>query len=41
VREHGGEIVCFNNPGREGATFIVRLPLSTEEVAAAAGAAEV
>jgi PAS domain S-box-containing protein len=41
VREHGGEIVCFNNPGCEGATFIVRLPLSTEEVAAAAGAAEV
>ncbi len=40
VREHGGEIVCNNNPGREGATFVVRLPLSAEmaENAAAAGA---
>jgi two-component system NtrC family sensor kinase len=26
VREHGGEIVCHNNPDSEGATFIVRLP---------------
>ena len=26
VHEHGGEIVCHNNIGREGATFIVRLP---------------
>jgi C4-dicarboxylate-specific signal transduction histidine kinase len=29
VREHGGEIVCFNNTAREGATFVVRLPLTT------------
>jgi PAS domain S-box-containing protein len=28
VREHGGEILCHNNVGREGATFVVRLPLS-------------
>jgi two-component system NtrC family sensor kinase len=42
VREHGGEIVCFNNPGREGASFVVRLPLSAAEMpAATAGAAEV
>ncbi|MGP0099659.1 MAG: PAS domain S-box protein [Terriglobales bacterium] len=30
VREHGGEIVCHNNQDSEGATFIVRLPLTTE-----------
>ncbi|MGA9904521.1 MAG: GAF domain-containing protein [Terriglobales bacterium] len=30
VREHGGEIVCHNNPDSEGATFIVRLPVATE-----------
>jgi two-component system NtrC family sensor kinase len=42
VREHGGEIVCYNNSGREGATFIVRLPLSAETADAplAAGAME-
>jgi signal transduction histidine kinase len=28
VREHGGEIVCHNNPDSEGATFIVRLPIA-------------
>ncbi len=27
VREHGGEIVCFNNQNVPGATFSVRLPL--------------
>jgi PAS domain S-box-containing protein len=26
VKEHGGEIVCHNNPDGLGATFIVRLP---------------
>ena len=26
VKEHGGEILCHNNPGGHGATFIVRLP---------------
>jgi two-component system NtrC family sensor kinase len=30
VREHGGEIVCHNNPDSEGATFIVRLPIASE-----------
>jgi len=30
VHEHGGEIVCFNNPDSEGATFIVRLPVASE-----------
>jgi len=30
VREHGGEIVCHNNPASEGATFIVRLPVASE-----------
>jgi len=28
VREHGGEILCHNNIGGKGATFIVRLPAS-------------
>ena len=28
VREHGGEILGQNNSGREGATFVVRLPLA-------------
>jgi two-component system NtrC family sensor kinase len=27
VREHGGEIVCFNNQNASGATFSIRLPL--------------
>jgi len=30
VREHGGEILCHNNPDSQGATFIVRLPLTAE-----------
>lgn len=30
VHEHGGEIACHNNPGSEGATFVVRLPLAAE-----------
>ncbi len=30
VREHGGEIVCHNNPDSEGAVFIVRLPLAAD-----------
>jgi two-component system NtrC family sensor kinase len=39
VREHGGEILCHNNAGAEGATFIVRLPVASESasVGAAAG----
>jgi two-component system, NtrC family, sensor kinase len=39
VREHGGEILCHNNAGAEGATFIVRLPVAAESasVGAAAG----
>src|SRR5512146_1758096 len=40
VREHGGEILCFNNGEGGGATFLVRLPLSAEmtEAIIAAGA---
>ncbi len=30
VREHGGEILCRNNDGAQGATFIVRLPSVSE-----------
>jgi PAS domain S-box-containing protein len=39
VREHGGEILCHNNTGAQGATFIVRLPSLPESasVGAAAG----
>ncbi|HEY1463923.1 MAG TPA: PAS domain S-box protein [Terriglobales bacterium] len=39
VREHGGEILCQNNAGSDGATFIVRLPAAPEatSVGAAAG----
>ncbi|PYX98140.1 MAG: hypothetical protein DMG71_01175 [Acidobacteria bacterium] len=43
VREHGGEILCHNNVGAEGATFIVRLPVASEmatSVGAAAGVAQ-
>jgi len=40
LREHGGEITCHNNAGQEGATFLVRLPLSADmtETIVAAGA---
>jgi two-component system NtrC family sensor kinase len=27
VREHSGDIVCFNNPDVQGATFCIRIPL--------------
>jgi PAS domain S-box-containing protein len=30
VHEHGGEISCHNNPDGRGATFVVRLPASSE-----------
>ena len=36
VRAHGGEIQCWNHRGGEGSTFVVRLPLAAEAVAAAA-----
>ncbi|HET9744026.1 MAG TPA: PAS domain-containing protein [Terriglobales bacterium] len=28
IREHNGEITCFNNPDSEGATFCIRLPFT-------------
>jgi PAS domain S-box-containing protein len=39
VHEHGGEILCQNNTGAPGATFVVRLPATPEtaSVGAAAG----
>jgi two-component system NtrC family sensor kinase len=39
VREHGGEILCHNNPNGEGATFLLRLPTASApaSVGAAAG----
>jgi two-component system NtrC family sensor kinase len=38
VHEHGGEISCHNNPGDQGATFIVRLPATPETASAGAAA---
>jgi len=32
VREHGGEILCHNNPDAPGATFVVRLPAVAEVI---------
>lgn len=39
VKEHGGEIVCANNSGQQGATFTIRLPGVNElaSLSAAAG----
>jgi PAS domain S-box-containing protein len=39
VHEHGGEILCHNNTGGPGATFVVRLPATPEtaSIGAAAG----
>jgi PAS domain S-box-containing protein len=39
VHEHGGEILCHNNTGGQGATFVVSLPATPEtaSVGAAAG----
>jgi len=38
VKEHGGEILCHNNLGEPGATFIVRLPAAhTASLTVAAG----
>ncbi|HET6928769.1 MAG TPA: PAS domain S-box protein [Candidatus Acidoferrum sp.] len=36
VRAHGGEILCWNNEGESGSTFVVRLPAATEASLAAA-----
>lgn len=35
VRAHGGEILCWNNEGASGSTFIVRLPVATDSALAA------
>jgi PAS domain S-box-containing protein len=35
VRAHGGEILCWNNEGEAGSTFVVRLPIATESALAA------
>jgi two-component system, NtrC family, sensor kinase len=36
VRGHGGEILCWNNEGESGSTFVVRLPAATETALATA-----
>jgi two-component system NtrC family sensor kinase len=38
VREHGGEILCHNNEGAQGATFIVRLPATSDTASVGASA---
>ena len=38
VREHSGEIMCQNNVGSPGATFVVRLPLASSGASLSAGA---
>ena len=39
VREHGGEILCFNNVGEDGSTFVVRLPVAAQTATLAAAEA--
>jgi len=36
VRAHGGEILCWNNAGECGSTFLVRLPVATDATLTAA-----
>jgi signal transduction histidine kinase len=36
VRAHGGEILCWNNTGDSGSTFVVKLPATSEEANSAA-----
>ncbi len=38
VKEHGGEILCHNNLGGPGATFIVRLPAAAHDASLSAAA---
>jgi len=38
VKEHGGEILSHNNIGRDGATFIVRLPAAPQAASVGASA---
>jgi PAS domain S-box-containing protein len=40
VRAHGGEILCWNNSGQHGSTFVVRVPVANEASVAAALAKE-
>jgi len=40
VRAHGGEILCWNNPESGGSTFVVRVPVATENAIPAASAKE-
>ena len=40
VKEHGGEILCHNNLGGEGATFIVRLPTTANAITRGMAAGE-
>jgi PAS domain S-box-containing protein len=40
VRAHGGEILCWNNVEAGGSTFVVRIPVATENALPAASAKE-
>jgi signal transduction histidine kinase len=40
VRAHGGEIQCWNNGAANGSTFVVRIPVASENALPAASAKE-
>src|SRR5229473_6882893 len=40
VRAHGGEILCWNNSGQSGSTFVVRVPVANDASVAGALAKE-
>jgi two-component system, NtrC family, sensor kinase len=40
VQAHSGEILCHNNIGGQGATFIVRLPATSRPLGVSAGATQ-
>ena len=41
VKEHGGEILCHNNPDGRGATFIIRLPAASHTASLGVAAGEI
>jgi signal transduction histidine kinase len=41
LKEHGGEILCHNNAGGHGATFIVRLPEASHTASLSVAAGEI
>ncbi len=41
LKEHGGEILCHNNAGGQGATFVVRLPAASHTGSKSVAAGEI